>query len=84
MTADMIQTPQKKALLVGICYEENEATVPSLQGPHGGVLELKKVLIGMYCYTCLGYSMTYYLSYRALRLCRRGYCGYAGQFHGTE
>jgi len=42
--------PRKKALLVGICYEENEATAPTLRGTHGGVLELKKVLMELYDY----------------------------------
>lgn len=48
--ADMIQMPQKKALLVGICYEESDDT--ALLGPHKGVLKLKRVLIGKYHSAC--------------------------------
>jgi len=36
---------QKKALLIGIEYEES-GEVGSLEGPHKGVAELRKMLIG--------------------------------------
>jgi hypothetical protein len=49
MTVDLLRK-QKKALLVGISYEESEDTTGTLQGTHKGVLELKKVLIELYSY----------------------------------
>ena len=45
MITDQSKKLRKKALLVGICYEENEDT-ETLQGGHEGVFELKKVLVG--------------------------------------
>lgn len=38
------RTSQKKALLIGISYEES-AENGTLQGPHNGVLELRELLI---------------------------------------
>jgi hypothetical protein len=38
-------TSQKRALLIGISYEENEEN-GTLEGPHNGVWELRKMLIG--------------------------------------
>ena len=48
MAADQIHKPDmshKKALLIGIKYEENEEN-GSLAGPHEGVDELRLLLIG--------------------------------------
>ncbi|KIM86871.1 hypothetical protein PILCRDRAFT_815306 [Piloderma croceum F 1598] len=41
---------QRKALLVGIKYEESDAD-GALEGPHNSVLELKKMLIDQYGYS---------------------------------
>ena len=48
MATDQIQKPdmsRKKALLIGIKYEENGEN-GSLAGPHKGVYELRSLLIG--------------------------------------
>jgi len=48
MAVNIFPTPligQKKALLIGIRYEESGED-GSLEGPHEGVAELRKMLIG--------------------------------------
>ena len=72
------QVFQKKALLIGISYEENEEN-GTLDGSHTRILELRKMLISksLLSIRILGQADLHYVFSRAVWVCRPEHCGYA-------
>jgi hypothetical protein len=65
----LFHTPQKRALLIGISYEENEVT-DILKEPHEAVMALRQMLIGDNEISALHHHlMSHFLSYRLVQLC---------------
>ena len=71
---------QKKALLIGISYEENQEN-GTLDGSHTGILELRMMLISEFLLSIrmLGQVDLHCVFSRAVWICRPEHCGYARQ-----
>ena len=71
---------QKKALLIGISYEENQEN-GTLDGSHTGILELRMMLISEFptSVRMLGPVDLHCVFSRAVWICRPEHRGYAGQ-----
>ena len=71
---------QKKALLIGISYEENQEN-GTLDGSHTGILELRMMLISEFLLSIrmLGQVDLHCVFSRAVWICRPEHCSYAGQ-----
>lgn len=80
----LFHMPQKRALLISISCEGNEAA-KALKGPHGSIMAFRQMLIGDNEITVLHHHlMTHFSSYRLIQLCWQWHCHYAWQSYNKK